>query len=90
MYSYTHQRDYCAQLRNQIQANTDSVIEQINEMNQEMTQKINKYETDSIQNFESKPENKFEYNAIWKETEKLIKQFELTGDQVRNFMHFLF
>ena len=77
-----NQKDYCSHVRAQLQANTDSLIAQIETLKIDMTQKINRFENDSIQSFESRPENKFEYSMVCKETEKSIKQFELTGNQV--------
>jgi hypothetical protein len=82
IYLISLKKDYCSDMRAQLKASTKSLIQRIENLNHDMTQKINQFEIDSIQTYESKPENKFEYSIICKETEKSIRQLELTGNQV--------
>ena len=75
-------RDYCTDLRNKIRFATDQSTQQINTINQELLDQLNQYEMNSIQAFEASRETREAYNSIVLDTEKLLKQFDSTDNEV--------
>ena len=75
-------KEYCTNLKNKIQTSSYLVINQINLFRKDLNDKVDQYELDTIKMFESKPEIKENYINTLAETDQLIKQLDLTENDL--------
>ncbi len=62
-------KEYCIDLRTDVQLNTELIIEKINQFNDQLIEQINRFEIESIKHFELKDKEK--------EFDQLLKQIDL-------------
>jgi len=60
-------KEYCIDLRTDVQLSTELIIEKLNQFNDHLIQQINEFERESIKNYECK--NKQEFNDLLKQIE---------------------
>lgn len=76
-------KDYCADLKFQVQTATDATTHKLNLVNKKLIDHINLYEQELVNSSEeNKNEHRDEYNKINAEIEKLTKQYESNESNV--------
>lgn len=84
-------RDYCVNLRAEVQTATKLKIQKINELNDSFIREINQYEKECIEAFEANKEDKEYFNKIIKDTRQFqsewlnqLKRFEVSDSTFVN------
>jgi len=86
-------KEYCFELRNDVQLMTEKTIEQINQFNKEMIDEIDKYEKELINFNKTNSETLVGFNEIAKELESFdkvnieyLKQYRVIDEVIKNRM----
>jgi uncharacterized protein YutE (UPF0331/DUF86 family) len=82
-------RERCSLLKHQIQIRAESLIDNINKLNDEMQQEIDKYEKECIESFEMNTDTKEKLNekinkgrSFYEESSKYLSKFKIDDDEV--------
>ena len=82
-------KEYCIDLRNDVQCATEKVVKEINEFSEQMINKINKYEKERIKDYQELKDHKEEFTKFVDEMKKFhtewssyLKHFEIKDQEV--------